>query len=120
MDIGGGQSGQGIRCRDNHNGTIRGYFYYNTSNQIGILDSDGNWAVQVDRDVSVNFRVNSTTELTVLPDTVRCEGAFFENSQTVAANKTISDGYTAMSAGPITINNSITVTVGSGETWTIV
>jgi len=120
MDIGGGQTGQGIRCRDNHNGTLRGYFYYDTSSKIGILDGDGNWAVQVDKDVSVNFRVNSTVELTVLPDTVRCEGAFFENNQTVAANKTISDGYNAMSAGPITVNNSVTVTVGSGEVWTII
>tara|TARA_R100001082_G_scaffold87404_1_gene53933 strand:+ start:237 stop:2042 length:1806 start_codon:yes stop_codon:yes gene_type:complete len=120
MDIGGGQSGQGIRCRDNHNGTLRGYFYYDNSNRIGILDGDGNWAVRVDKDVSVDFRVNSTIELTVLPDTVRCEGAFFENNQTVAANKTISDGYNAMSAGPITVNNSVTVTVGSGEVWTII
>ena len=120
FDIGGGQSGQGIRCRDNHNGTLRGYFYYDNSNRIGILDGDGNWAVKVVKDVAVEFRVNDTIEATIEPDTFRIEGCFFENAQAVAANKTISNGYNAMSAGPITINSGITVTVGSGETWTIV
>jgi len=110
----------GIRFRDGHNGTIRGYVYYNNSNSIGFLDADGNWAVECDTDTSVKLGINNSVELTVLPDTVRCEGAFFENNATVAANKTISDGYNAMSAGPITINNSVTVTVGSGEAWTIV
>ena len=45
---------------------------------------------------------------------------FFENSQNVTTNYTISNNKNAMSAGPITINNGITVTVGSGETWTVV
>ena len=45
---------------------------------------------------------------------------FWENGQTVTQNYTITDNYNAMSAGPITINNSVTVTVGDGETWTIV
>jgi len=119
-NVAGGGSANGIRFRDDHGGTIRGYVYANNSNEVGFLDSDGNWAVKVVRDSSVEFSVNNSTEATILPDTVRCEGAFFENSQTVAANKTISNGYNAMSAGPITINSSVTVTVGSGETWSIV
>ena len=45
---------------------------------------------------------------------------FLENGQTVTQNYTITNNYNAMSAGPITINNSVTVTVGDGETWTIV
>ena len=45
---------------------------------------------------------------------------FWENGQTVTQNYTITNNYNAMSAGPITINNSVTVTVGDGETWTIV
>ena len=45
---------------------------------------------------------------------------FYENSQTVTADYTITNGKNAMSAGPITINNGITVTVGSGETYTVV
>ncbi len=45
---------------------------------------------------------------------------FFENDQTVTSNYTITNGKNAMSAGPITINSGVTVTVGSGETYTIV
>lgn len=44
---------------------------------------------------------------------------FFENGQTVTTNYTITDGKNAMSAGPITINSGVTVTVGTGEVWTI-
>lgn len=45
---------------------------------------------------------------------------FFENGQTVTNNYTITNGKNAMSAGPITINSGVTVTVGTGEVWTIV
>ena len=45
---------------------------------------------------------------------------FWENGQTVTQNYTITDNYNAGTFGPVTINNSVTVTVGDGETWTIV
>ena len=45
---------------------------------------------------------------------------FWENGQTVTQNYTITNNQNAMSAGPITINNAVTVTIGDGETWTIV
>ena len=45
---------------------------------------------------------------------------FWENGQTVTTNYTITNGYNAMSAGPVTINNGIAVTIGTGENWTIV
>ena len=45
---------------------------------------------------------------------------FYENGQTVTTDYTITNGKNAMSAGPITINSGVTVTVGSGETLTIV
>ena len=45
---------------------------------------------------------------------------FWENGQTVTQNYTITNNYNAMSAGPITINNGVSVTIGDGETWTIV
>tara|TARA_Y100000401_G_scaffold94580_1_gene81096 strand:+ start:2041 stop:3426 length:1386 start_codon:yes stop_codon:yes gene_type:complete len=47
-------------------------------------------------------------------------GAIYENAQTISSNYTITNGKNAMSAGPITINSGVTVTVGSGETYTIV
>ena len=45
---------------------------------------------------------------------------FYENSQTVTSDYTITSGKNAMSAGPITINNGVSVTVPSGSTYTIV
>ena len=49
---------------------------------------------------------------------------FWENGTTVTTNYTIGTEFgaacNALSAGPITINNSVTVTVDAGDTWTIV
>jgi hypothetical protein len=45
---------------------------------------------------------------------------FHENDQTVTADYTLTSGKNAMTAGPVTINSGITVTVPSGQTWTIV
>ena len=45
---------------------------------------------------------------------------FWENGQTVTTNYTITNNYNAGTFGPVTINNGVTVTVGDGETWTIV
>jgi hypothetical protein len=47
-------------------------------------------------------------------------GAIIENAQTISANYTITSSKNAMSAGLITINSGVTVTVPSGSTWTIV
>lgn len=46
--------------------------------------------------------------------------AFYENDTTITANYTITTGKNAMTAGPVTINNGVTVTVPSGSVWTIV
>ena len=51
-----GTSG-GIVVRDGHGGTIRGYVYYNSSNQIGFLDSGGNWRLYVNS--SSNVKCNN-------------------------------------------------------------
>ena len=45
---------------------------------------------------------------------------FFENMQTVTTSYTISSGKNAMTAGPVTINNSVVVTIPSGSSWVIV
>ena len=45
---------------------------------------------------------------------------FYENDQTITGNYTLSNGKNAMTAGPITINTGITVTIPTGATWSIV
>ena len=44
---------------------------------------------------------------------------FYENDQTLSANYTISSGKNAMSTGPITIANGVSVTVPSGSKWVV-
>jgi len=45
---------------------------------------------------------------------------FFENMQTVTTNYTLTTNRNALSAGPITVNSGVTVTVPSGQSWVIV
>ena len=51
---------------------------------------------------------NSTTE------------GLYEMANTISTNYTISSGNNALSAGPITINSGITVTVPTGSFWVVV
>lgn len=46
--------------------------------------------------------------------------AFVENDVVVSADYTITTNKNAMTAGPITINNGVTVTVPNGSVWSIV
>jgi hypothetical protein len=48
------------------------------------------------------------------------DAVFYENGQTVTTSYTISSNSNAMSAGPITINSGVTVTIPSGSNWVIV
>jgi hypothetical protein len=45
---------------------------------------------------------------------------FWENGQNVTASYTITTNKNALSAGPITIDSGVSVTVPSGSTWTVV
>jgi len=45
---------------------------------------------------------------------------FYENEQTVTTSYSISTNENAVSAGPVTINSGVTVTVPSGSVWVIV
>ena len=45
---------------------------------------------------------------------------FYENGQTVTTNYTLTTNKNAVTAGPITINSGITVTIPSGSSWVVV
>jgi hypothetical protein len=45
---------------------------------------------------------------------------FFENSQTVTTNYTLSTNKNAVTAGPVTIDSGVTVTVPAGASWVVV
>jgi hypothetical protein len=48
------------------------------------------------------------------------DDVFYENGQTVTSNYTLTTSKNAVSAGPITINSGVTVTIPSGQSWVIV
>ena len=45
---------------------------------------------------------------------------FYENDQAVTTNYTVTASHNAVTAGPITVNNGITVTIPSGVRWVVV
>lgn len=45
---------------------------------------------------------------------------FFENDISVVSDYTVTTSKNAMSAGPITINNGVTITIPNGSVWTVV
>ncbi len=47
-------------------------------------------------------------------------GAVYENSQIITSNYTLIAGKNGLSAGPITIDTGVTVTVSTGSTWVVV
>ena len=99
-----------------------------------ILSASGHLRPNVDS--TYDLGVNATRWRNVYADTYYGDGSnltgvggatgggsdeiFYENSQTVTSDYTITSGKNAMSAGPITINNGVSVTVPSGSTYTIV
>ena len=42
------------------------------------------------------------------------------NAATISANYTVPTNYNALSAGPVTVNSGVSVTVNSGSVWTVV
>ena len=74
-----------------------------TSNSGKFLTTNGSaasWAV-LDTDA------NTTTK------------GLYEHAHTIAANYSITSGNNAMTAGPITINSGVSVTIPTGSTWVI-
>ena len=47
-NVAGGGAANGIRFRDDHAGTIRGYVYANNANQVGFLNQNSDWALRTE------------------------------------------------------------------------
>ncbi len=60
----------------------------------------------------------STGELSVKAP--RASNGIVVNSATISSDYTIATGDNGMSAGPVSVNSGVTVTVSSGSTWTVV
>ena len=67
------------------------------------------------RNTSGNFAANEVTANIPI-----AENGLFVNKATVGTSYTIGTGYNAVSAGTVTVNNGVTVTVSSGSRWVVV
>jgi hypothetical protein len=70
----------------------------------------------------VNFAAGSKDVFVTYPAERAVIGGmgYVENAATVSQSSTINAGNNALSAGPVTINSGITVTVPSGSRWVVV
>ena len=53
-------------------------------------------------------------------ESTKAGGAIYENSQTISTTHTLTANTNGMSAGPVTVNSGITLTIPSGATYTVV
>jgi hypothetical protein len=83
----------GVYSQDNSN-----LFWDDTNNRLGVGTTSPGSSIETTGAVAAAFHINPTT---------------------VSANYTIPTNYNAMTAGPITVNSGITVTVPSGSTWVV-
>jgi len=90
---------------------------YTASNGLTVVLNTG--ASASDEFQAVSYQPISLSQHT-MPTGGTGNVIFYENDQTVTQDYTITSGKNAMSAGPITVNSGITVTVPTGSTWTIV
>ena len=90
---------------------------YTASNGLTVVLNSG--ASASDEFQAVSYQPISLSQHT-MPTGGTGNVIFYENDQTVTQDYTITSGKNAMSAGPITVNSGITVTVPTGSTWTIV
>jgi hypothetical protein len=68
---------------------------------------------------STKFTFNPSTG-TVAASAVNATNGIVVNSATISASYSIPSGSNAMSAGPITVADGVTVTIPDGNAWVIV
>ena len=68
---------------------------------------------------SSTFLRGDNTWTAIATDANTTTKSMYEMANTIAANYTITTNNNAISAGPITINTGISVTVPTGSTWVI-
>lgn len=70
----------------------------------------------------VNFGANNKDVFVTYPAEKAVVGGmgFVENANTITQDQTITTGHNATSAGPVTVNSGVSVTVPSGSRWIVV
>jgi len=91
----------------------------------GANNLSSSWALTLPGAVpTANGQVLSATTAGVASwatvESTKAGGAIYENSNTISETHTLTANTNGMSAGPITVNNGITLTIPSGASYTIV
>jgi hypothetical protein len=66
------------------------------------------------------IEINEVDKVEITPEKISMEGIFFENGKTISVDYTVVAEKNALSCGPITIGEGVTVTVEDGGEWSIV
>lgn len=132
----------------NISGTFRSEFFsgddtttafnlaYSTGNEASVIVSISGVKQKTDSYALINGQIvfteapptgSQNIELTYLGDkavvtpylSADTNGIIRINASTLTENCTITTGYNASSAGPLTIANNVTVTIANNATWTI-
>ena len=92
-----------------------------TPHGTGDVVIDGLKYPQADGTASQALTTNGAGQLSwSTVESTKAGGAIYENSQTISETHTLTANTNGMSAGPVTVNNGITLTIPSGATYTVV
>ena len=92
-----------------------------TPHGTGDVVIDGLKYPQADGTASQALTTNGSGQLSwSTVESTKAGGAIYENSQTISETHTLTANTNGMSAGPITVNNGITLTIPSGATYTVI
>ena len=105
---------------NNTTGPAAIYAYTSASGSTGVYLTQGVSSLIYSDGTNVNFADSRFSTSSIGATGGGSDQIFFQNGQTVTTSYTIPSTVNAMSAGPITINSGITVTVNPPTVWTIV
>jgi hypothetical protein len=77
-------------------------------------------SLEIYGDGTVKLAGNTVIQMSATEASFKVARPFVENPVTVEEDYTLAANTNAMSAGPITIANNITVTIGANSEWTVV
>lgn len=77
-------------------------------------------SLEIFGDGRIKIAGNTVIEMSATESTFKVARPFIENPVSVTEDYTLAANTNAMSAGPITIESNVTVTVSDGSEWTVV
>ena len=86
---------------------------------IGVANGAANVSIGAASNVAVFSETGVAVDGAVSAESVTATNGLLLNSNTVTANYTVASGFNAVSVGPMTVANNISVTVTAGQRWIV-